>query len=83
MNELLTTREVANIMSVNPETVRTWCRLGRIRAVRTLGGARSHWRIPREEILPPAKTEPSMPDMRGLSVAEKLRLYDEMPCKKQ
>ena len=39
-DRLLTTAEVAAIFRVDPKTVSTWARVGRIRSIRTPGGHR-------------------------------------------
>jgi excisionase family DNA binding protein len=43
----LNTREVADLLRVDPDTVSTWARTGRITAVRTPGG---YWRIPEADV---------------------------------
>ncbi|MCC7370278.1 MAG: helix-turn-helix domain-containing protein [Chloroflexi bacterium] len=48
-DRLLTVRECAERLRVNPETVRRWLRSGRMRGV-ILGGDRSGWRVPQSEL---------------------------------
>lgn len=45
--EDFTVREVADLMAVNPETVRMWMRSGRLKGYKAFNG---QWRIPREEV---------------------------------
>ena len=45
--EWYTTFEVARMLGVAGTTVTRWCREGKIKAVRTLGG---HYRIHRQEV---------------------------------
>ncbi len=47
--EYLTLKEAAQILSVDPLTLRRWIRRGLLQAVR-LPTARSGWRVPRYEI---------------------------------
>lgn len=47
----LTVKEVATMLRVDEETVRTWLRSGRVRGSRLgSGSGSSPWRIPRSEI---------------------------------
>lgn len=50
MNELLTLREVANILRVGPEAVRLWIRDGIFQAIRTPGRTHQLYRVKRETI---------------------------------
>lgn len=52
MREVMTATEVAELFRVDPRTVSSWCRAGKIRAFRTLGGVGGygHWRIPADEV---------------------------------
>ena len=45
--ELLTPGEVARLFAVDPKTVTRWARMGRLTAVRTLGG---HRRFPAAQV---------------------------------
>lgn len=45
---MLGLKEAASRLGVSPSTLRYWCNTGRVKFVRTLGGAR---RIPEEEVL--------------------------------
>ena len=45
--KLLTTRAVAGLFNVTPETIQRWIREGKLHAVRTLGG---HYRVPLPEV---------------------------------
>lgn len=42
----VTVSALARSLGVAARTVRVWCELGKLRALRTVGG---HWRIPRDE----------------------------------
>lgn len=44
---LLTTGEVAKLLGMSRETVRLWCKTGKLKAIRTPGG---QYRIPRSEL---------------------------------
>jgi excisionase family DNA binding protein len=46
-NRLLTPREVAALFSVSPKTVSRWANVGKLRAIRTLGG---HHRFDASEV---------------------------------
>ncbi len=48
MDEWLTTAEVAQLLKVNPETVKRWLRGGEMRG--SLLSDRAGWRIAREEV---------------------------------
>ena len=48
MDEWLTTAEVAELLKVNPETVKRWLRSGEMRG--SLLSDRAGWRIAREEV---------------------------------
>lgn len=48
MDEWLTVQEVANLLKVNPETVKRWLRAGALRG--SYLSDRAGWRIRREEI---------------------------------
>ena len=48
MDEWLTTAEVAELLKVNPETVKRWLRGGEMRG--SLLSDRAGWRIAREEV---------------------------------
>lgn len=52
LREWLTTKEAAEYLCVSPYTVREWCRLGRINAVKTHGGRGNEveWRIASGEL---------------------------------
>jgi len=47
--EVLTVREAATRLKLNPETIRRWIRSGHIRAV-SLGSDRAGFRIPESEV---------------------------------
>ena len=49
-DEVLTVKEAAARLKLNPETIRRWIRDGRIRAV-SLGSDRAGFRIPESEVL--------------------------------
>lgn len=46
----LTVAEVAALLRVKDETVRTWLRDGDIRGIKAGTRQKAHWRIPRSEI---------------------------------
>ncbi len=48
-NRLLTVPEVAEKLRIHPDTVRQWLRSGKLKGKR-LGGTKSGWRIPEQEI---------------------------------
>lgn len=48
MDEWLTTQEVADLLKVNPETVKRWLRSGEMRG--SLLSDRAGWRIARDEV---------------------------------
>jgi excisionase family DNA binding protein len=48
--EVLTVKEAAARLKLNPETIRRWIKSGRIRAV-SLGSDRAGFRIPESEVL--------------------------------
>ncbi len=48
MDEWLTTAEVAQLLKVNPETVKRWLRGGEMRG--SLLSDRAGWRVAREEV---------------------------------
>lgn len=43
----LTIRQAADLLHIQPETLRVWLRLGRIGGTKTITG---HWRISRAEV---------------------------------
>lgn len=45
----LKVQEVADLLRMNPETIRVWLREGRLRGVRP-GGKRAGWRVPESEV---------------------------------
>lgn len=46
-DELLTTGQVADLLSVTPQTIRRWCESGHLRAIRLPSGV---WRVRRSDI---------------------------------
>src|SRR5207302_416532 len=63
--ELYSVEEFAKIIKRVPYTVREWCRLGRVRAIKTQGGRGGipEWRIPHEELIR-YRNEGLLPDQR-------------------
>ncbi len=47
--QMLTVPEVAELMRVSEQTVRTWLRTGRLKGIRP-GGTKAGWRIPRDVV---------------------------------
>ncbi len=66
VREHYTTEEMARIVGKAEFTVREWCRLGRIRAIKKWSGRGKHqgWAIPHEELLR-YQREGLLPDRRG------------------
>lgn len=51
MNEkLLTVEQAAEVLSLNPQTVRRWLRTSKMRGLRTGQGKGSVWRVPESAI---------------------------------
>jgi excisionase family DNA binding protein len=53
VKEAYTTKEVADMLGKQEYTVREWCRLGRIAAIKLQGGRgnEGEWRIPHQELI--------------------------------
>jgi hypothetical protein len=74
VKEFYTTEEAAILLGKRPFTVRNWCRLGRVNAVKARAGrgGEEEWRIAHAEILriqnegllPPAKPARGLPRLR-------------------
>jgi excisionase family DNA binding protein len=56
--QMLTVREVATLLRVSEQTVRSWLRDGTLLGVRP-GGTKAGWRIPRSAIEPLLNPEPT------------------------
>jgi hypothetical protein len=68
VKEFYTTAEIAGIVQKDEFTVREWCRLGRINAVKKTSGRGKHkgWAIPHAELLR-YQREGLLPDLRSRS----------------
>ncbi len=74
VKEFYTTEEAAVLLGKRPFTVRNWCRLGRVNAVKSRAGrgGEEEWRIAHAEVLriqnegllPPAEPERGLPRLR-------------------
>lgn len=65
--ELLTPGEVARLFAVDPKTVTRWARMGRLTAVRTLGGHRRYPAVQVHALLAGSRTAATAPSTVALT----------------